>query len=361
MSHGNNDIQVERAISKATKGMGVFFLVLSVLSAGGSAWLRYGVAATWTAFIEGILLLFAIFFFYGFFRTRKLERQFRKYAIFYNRGDVFLDEIARETNEKNAGKVMKDLVSAAQHRLLKQVIIYEETGQVVAVFGNKRVQAGHFKRYMPYFNEEAVCMFEISVYTNTPYEEISVELESLREFGAIETPIFDEENKTVTIRTISPEQKIKEVGHEEVDALLQEGRQALVAFGQLQKTISDEEIREKIGQMIVITRAILQKVSEEPKSYRLVRRFGNYYLPKSIKLLETYEKLQNSKAQSEKISGTAERISQALDPLIGGFQNIYDSLYRSQTFDIEADLEVLELMLKQDNIYDKKDEPIGKA
>ena len=85
-----------------------------------------------------------------------------------------------------------------------------------------------------------------------------------------------------------------------------------------------------------------------------IRKFMNYYLPTTLKLLDSYALLEAQGIEGENITASKAEIERTMDTLIAGFEKQLDRLFSSQAMDITADVEVLEGMMAQDGLGDNK-------
>ena len=142
-------------------------------------------------------------------------------------------------------------------------------------------------------------------------------------------------------------------GDEAVDALLREGGTALGEMRGLEKTIRDEELRQKLAKIAEVVEAIFKKLREDPADYKQVRRFADYYLPTTIKLLHAYDRFGSGAAQGGNITGTMELIGTTLGTILDSYVKFYDSLFEHQALDIETDIAVLETMLQKEGLLSR--------
>jgi 5-bromo-4-chloroindolyl phosphate hydrolysis protein len=143
-------------------------------------------------------------------------------------------------------------------------------------------------------------------------------------------------------------------GDEEIDALLAEGEKAVVEMRRLRDSISGETVRQKIDEIISVTDKIFKLLLEDRGAFKQVKRFADFYLPTTIKLLNTYDRFSQSGTLGENISGTMERIDTALDSIIESYRKFFDSLFEHKALDIETDIKVLESMLKKEGLLNSK-------
>ena len=147
----------------------------------------------------------------------------------------------------------------------------------------------------------------------------------------------------------------KRTGDEQIDALLVEGEGAVSEMRKLNETIADEHVRQKCGKVISVTEMIFGRLHEDSGSYKQIRRFADFYLPTTLKLLHTYDRFGKTPGAGNipgggNISETLERIDTALDTIYVSYKKFFDSLFEKQALDIETDIRVLETMLKKEGL-----------
>ena len=141
-------------------------------------------------------------------------------------------------------------------------------------------------------------------------------------------------------------------GDEKIDALLSQGESAVKEMHKLRESIPDECVKKKLDEIIPVTDSIFKKLLVEPNVFSKVKRFSDFYLPTTIKLLHTYDRFGKSGTGGDNISGTLDQIDGALDTIIISYKKFFDSLFESQALDIETDIEVLKTLLKRDGLLD---------
>ena len=139
-------------------------------------------------------------------------------------------------------------------------------------------------------------------------------------------------------------------GNPEIDALLREGEMAESEFKRLKDSIRVASIKMKIDEIMDITGKIFADVKEDPADYPQVKRFANYYLPTTLKLLNTYDRLCMQEVSGQNITEPMMRIENALDTTIQAYKKQLDALFENQAIDIETDITVMESMLKKNGL-----------
>ena len=156
--------------------------------------------------------------------------------------------------------------------------------------------------------------------------------------------------KVITVET---PRKPETTGDAAVDALLAEGRRAVSEMKRIRASVKDPDVRAKIDELTNITDRIFRDVLEDRDDYEQVRRFANYYLPTTIKLLNAYDRMSTEEIRGENITGTIDRIGKILDTTIAAYKKQLDALFANQALDIETDITVLETMLKREGLSGK--------
>ena len=141
----------------------------------------------------------------------------------------------------------------------------------------------------------------------------------------------------------------------EVDPIIEEGNKALSEMGRLYMSIKDPEIRVKINEIMRITDKIVQDAIADPSDIPKIRKFMNYYLPTTIKLLNAYDRMDSQGIEGENIDKSLKNISEMLDAAISAYKKQLDSLFANQALDIETDIAVMNAMLNREGLSDKKD------
>ena len=122
---------------------------------------------------------------------------------------------------------------------------------------------------------------------------------------------------------------------------------------QLNEQIEDEAVSARIDRIGTLTAGIFRAVIDNPEREQDVRKFMNYYLPTTIKLLRSYDMLEEQSYQGENIVASRKKIESVLDMLIAAFEKQLDRLFQNDALDIATDIDVLETMMAGDGLSSK--------
>ena len=122
---------------------------------------------------------------------------------------------------------------------------------------------------------------------------------------------------------------------------------------QLNEQIEDEAVSARIDRIGTLTAGIFRAVIDNPEREQDVRKFMNYYLPTTLKLLKSYDMLEEQSYQGENILASRRKIESVLDTLIAAFEKQLDRLFQNDALDIATDIDVLETMMAGDGLSSK--------
>ncbi len=136
----------------------------------------------------------------------------------------------------------------------------------------------------------------------------------------------------------------------EVDAIVADGRKAMKEMGRLYASIKDPDVKVKINELMRISDKIVQDAIQDPSDVPQIRKFLNYYLPTTIKLLNAYDRMSDQGIEGENLSKSMKSIYDMLDTSIDAFKKQLDSLFENQALDIETDISVMNRMLAREGL-----------
>lgn len=118
--------------------------------------------------------------------------------------------------------------------------------------------------------------------------------------------------------------------------------------------IRDPGVKCRINRIGQLTADIFHAVIDKPEREADVRKFMNYYLPTTLKLLKSYELLEDQSFQGENIAASRAKIENVLNMLIGAYEKQLDRLFSDAALDIATDIDVLETMMSGDGLSAQK-------
>lgn len=163
----------------------------------------------------------------------------------------------------------------------------------------------------------------------------------------------DKKQEFETAGDISTENTAKEADNDDFGKILSEIRR-------LNDEIADVQVSDRIYRIEAHTKNIFEYVTDHPESMPQIRTFMNYYLPTTLKLLESYSRIERVGVAGENMKKSKEKIESILDLLVIGFEQQVDQLFKNESIDISSDISVLEKMMQKDGLSGKSDFDISK-
>lgn len=136
----------------------------------------------------------------------------------------------------------------------------------------------------------------------------------------------------------------------EVFRIKKEGQEYLKRLADYKVQIQAEQMRQKIEQMEVLAARIFVCASEHPESISQTDKLFKYYFPSVMKLLKVYQDVESQPIQGENIKKTKKEIETSLDTMNQALEKLFDEMFQNVAMDISSDIQVLEVMLKQDGL-----------
>ena len=146
----------------------------------------------------------------------------------------------------------------------------------------------------------------------------------------------------------------KPTGNEALDKMLKEGNMALAEMQRLDDSIQDEKISADIQTLKEICGKIFQQVKNDPTKLPEIRRFMNYYLPTTLKLLNSYDRMGAQGISGENIDATMDKVEGMMDTIVKAFEKQLDSLFGAEAMDISTDITVLETMMAREGLTEQE-------
>lgn len=154
-----------------------------------------------------------------------------------------------------------------------------------------------------------------------------------------------------------PAPKPEKTGNEELDKFIEDGRAATAELNRLYHGIRDPEMRKEIERLLNASGRIFSHIKAHPQKLKNVRRFTNYYLPTTLKILNAYDRLGSQGIAGEHIDGTMVSIENISRTISVAFEKQLDALFADEALDISTDITVLENLLKSEGLTTQNPTP----
>ena len=154
-----------------------------------------------------------------------------------------------------------------------------------------------------------------------------------------------------TVKTPESLQKVQgNTGDPDVDALLEKGRGMIAEIRAENDRIPDSSLSDKLEKLENLCAEVFRAVYDKPAKAPQIRKFMDYYLPTTLKILNAYAQMEAQGIEGENIRSAKKRIEGMMDKVVEGFEKQLDKLFQNDAMDITTDVEVLERMLEKDGL-----------
>ena len=150
----------------------------------------------------------------------------------------------------------------------------------------------------------------------------------------------------------------KTTGNPELDKMIDDGEKAITEMKWLDDNIADPTISAQIVRLQQLSGRIFTQVEQHPEKLPQIRKFMNYYLPTTLKLLNAYDRMGQQDVKGENITATMQKVAGMMDTIVLAFEKQLDNLFGAEALDLSADMVVLENMMAREGL---SEDPLRKA
>jgi hypothetical protein len=142
--------------------------------------------------------------------------------------------------------------------------------------------------------------------------------------------------------------RIPLTGDPAADAVITKGQEIVDSIRRENAAIPDPRLSSQMESICEKCEQIFRSVSETPSKAPQVRKFMNYYLPTTLKILANYRKMQDRGVSFQEMTEARDTTIRGLNMILTACQKQIDNLHKENMLDISTDIDVLEQMLKRD-------------
>ena len=148
--------------------------------------------------------------------------------------------------------------------------------------------------------------------------------------------------------------KIPLTGNEEADNVILKGQEMLQTIRDENAMIPDETLSAQMDTLYDKCQQIFRTVSECPSKAPSVRKFMNYYLPTTLKVLANYRTMQERGVSYYEMNQARDSAVRCMNMVLTACQKQIDALHKENMLDISTDIDVMEQMLKRDGYIENE-------
>lgn len=159
----------------------------------------------------------------------------------------------------------------------------------------------------------------------------------------------EEDARRRRAQAVEEARKLRNVSPE-VERVLEQGERYVEKIRQCNDAIPGEVISEKLVHMEILVNKIFARVEQNPECVGDIRKLMEYYLPTTVKLLETYAEMDAQPIGGANIRTAKKEIEDTLDTINLAYEKLLDSLFEDAAWDVSSDISVLHTMLAQEGL-----------
>ena len=223
-------------------------------------------------------------------------------------------------------------------------------GVVAAVWGGlRRKKKKRFEAYLKLIGDkEAVPIHYLADVMGIDYRKVIKDLQEMITRGILRPAWLDLKTYRLMMTEYTAEQDYRP--EEPTEEAISRNERILRQIRADNDLIADPEVSRKIDRIEDLTRKIFAILEQRPEKEAQLYNFLNYYLPTTLKALESYARLEAQGIETESIREAKLKINHALDELADGYEKQLDRLFEDDVVDITADIDVMRKMLQKDGL-----------
>ena len=136
----------------------------------------------------------------------------------------------------------------------------------------------------------------------------------------------------------------------ELTVMIQEGQSYIRKLHELNDIIPEEVISQKMDRMENLLKEIFRRLEEDPSQMSQLHKLMNYYLPTTIKLLQSYSEFDDISTPGTDIMKAKAEIEKTVDIINEAFTELLNKLFQATVFDVTTDAQVLQTMLAKEGL-----------
>ena len=145
----------------------------------------------------------------------------------------------------------------------------------------------------------------------------------------------------------------------ELNAMVSEGMECIRKLRELNDKIPGEVISGKLSRLETLLKEIFESVRQHPEQMSRMHKLMDYYLPTTLKLVETYAEFDKISSPGEEILAAKAEIENTLDTINQAFTELLNNLFQDAVFDATTDAQVLKTMLAREGLMNEMEMKAG--
>lgn len=181
-------------------------------------------------------------------------------------------------------------------------------------------------------------IFILDIPTFKLYKEKLDKLPSYRENLTSDTSPMDE--------SLSPE----DINRQKVNEIIKESIVSLDQISETKNDIKDASFSEDVDLLLKNSEDILKIIEKYPDKATYIGKFSTYYLPTSLKLVESYKDFELVNSDDSRILKSMSEIDESIRTISEAFNKMKIDLLDDRAMDVKTEIDTINLLLKQEGL-----------
>ncbi len=119
--------------------------------------------------------------------------------------------------------------------------------------------------------------------------------------------------------------------------------------------VDKKDVMQDIREINSSVNNIIATIEKNPKKYKRMNNFFDYYLPVTLNIIKKYDEIENQRLSSEESKKFMESTEKMIKKVNQSFKTQLSKLYQSDMIDTDAEMKVFNNMLNVDGYNDDND------
>lgn len=150
----------------------------------------------------------------------------------------------------------------------------------------------------------------------------------------------------------SEEVSVESINKDQADSIIESSDKILEKMNAIGSNIRSRTFKDKLSKLFSNISDILDLVKRYPDKAVRLNKFADYYMPTSLKLIETYEEFEMMNTDDPKILKSMAEIDTSIGTIAEAFDNIKVDLLSDRAMDVKTDIDTINLILGQEGLLE---------
>ena len=142
----------------------------------------------------------------------------------------------------------------------------------------------------------------------------------------------------------------EDLNKERADEIIKEAQKSLDEIFALNKKIDNPSFKRNVDRLMAKSIDILKIIEKYPDKATNLGKFSSYYLPTSLKLVESYKDFELANSTDDRILKSMTDIEGSVKTIAEAFENIKNDLLDDRAMDVKTEIDTINLLLKQEGL-----------